>query len=195
MFSLRLYRVRVSPFGWRGRLLIYWLKDNAGFLVALAVPTLALSAFMSFAYFDGIRIKEERVRDAELRCLAENVYFEARGEPLKGQYAVAEVTLNRVASPHFPDTVCEVVHDTRWDSRRKRRVAHFSWTALQLKLGFTPSGAAWNEAMTVATEVYDGTHTPVVPDDTLYFHVTYVDPYWAKSKKRVARIGNHVFYR
>lgn len=194
MFNALLYRVRVSRFGWRGRLLVYWLKDNVGFLAALGLPTLILGSIISFAYFDSIRVKENRTRQVDLRCLAENIYFEARGEPLKGQYAVAEVTLNRVASPHFPDTICDVVHDTRWDSRRKRRVAHFSWTALQLKLGFTPGGAAWKEAMAVATDVYDGTHSPVVPD-ALFFHAIYVKPYWAESKNRIARIGNHIFYR
>lgn len=194
MFNALLYRVRVSRFGWRGRLLVYWLKDNVGFLAALGLPTLIFGSIIWFAYLDGIRIQENRTREVDLRCLAENIYFEARGEPLQGQYAVAEVTLNRVASPHFPDTICEVVHDTRWDSRRKSRVAHFSWTALQLKLGFTPRGAAWKEAMAVATEVYDGRHTPVVPD-ALYFHATYVRPYWAGSKKRIAQIGNHIFYR
>jgi N-acetylmuramoyl-L-alanine amidase len=194
MFGTLLYRIRVSAFGWRGRLLIYWLRENIGFLAAIFLPAAILSSIISFAYFDGVRVKDTRVRDTDLRCLAENIYFEARGEPLKGQYAVAEVTWNRVASRHFPDTICEVVHDTRWDVRRKRKVAHFSWTALQLKLGFTPSGEAWEEAMAVATTVYDGKHTPVVPD-ALFFHATYVRPYWAKSKKRIARIGKHVFYR
>lgn len=194
MFDSLLYRVRAWPVGWRGRLFIYWLKDNLGFFVMLTLPIVALGSIMSFAYLDGMRAKETRQRDADLRCLAENVYFEARGEPLRGQYAVAEVTLNRVASPHFPDTICEVVHDIRWDPRRKRRIAHFSWVDLQLKLRLTPRGAAWQQAMTVATEVYDGTHNPVVPD-ALFFHATTVDPYWAKTKKSVAKIGNHVFYR
>ena len=142
MFSAHFYRVCVSRFLRRGRVFVYWLKDNVGFIAALGLPTLILGSIISFAYFDSLRIQENRVREVDLRCLAENIYFEARGEPLRGQYAVAEVTLNRVASPHFPDTICDVVHDTRWDSRRQRRVAHFSWTALQLRLGFTPGDAA-----------------------------------------------------
>ena len=194
MFRALLHQVRVTLFGWRGRLIVYWLKDHIGFIAAVGLPALILGSIVAFAYFDGIRIQELRTREADLRCLAENVYFEARGEPLQGQYAVAEVTLNRVASPHYPDTICAVVHDTRWDSRRGRVVAHFSWTALQLKLGFTPGDAAWQEAMAVATAVYDGTHQPVVPG-ALFFHATYVQPYWAKSKVRIAQIGNHVFYR
>jgi N-acetylmuramoyl-L-alanine amidase len=194
MFSDLLYKLRVSRFGWRVRLLGYWLRENVGFLVALCLPIIALSSFVSFAYLDSQRIHSQRQRDVDLRCLAENVYFEARGEPLRGQYAVAEVTMNRVASPHYPDTVCEVVHDIRWDPKRKRRIAHFSWTQVQLSLGFTPGGEAWQQAMTVASEVYEGVHEPVVPN-ALFFHATNVRPYWAKSKKRIARIGDHVFYR
>lgn len=194
MFSSLRYQVRAWPGVWRVRLLIYWLKDNLGFLVMLALPIVALGGIVFFAYFDGIRIETARQRDVDLRCLAENIYFEARGEPIAGQTAVAEVTLNRVASPHFPKTICEVVHDTRWDSRRKRRTAHFSWTQLQLSLGLKPRGAAWKQAMAVATAVYDGVHTPQVPD-ALYFHATSIHPYWAKTKKPVATIGHHVFYR
>ena len=133
-----------------------------------------------------------RQRAIDLRCLAENVYFEARGEPLDGQYAVAEVTLNRLRTRNFPRTICEVVHDTRWDPSRKRFIAHFSWTDLT---GLsTPAGPAWKQAMAVATAAYDDTYAPVVPG-ALFFHATSVQPAWAKTKRTVAKIGNHIFYR
>ena len=71
-------------------------------------------------------------------------------------------------------------------------VAHFSWTPFKLRL---ESGSPqWKQAMDVATIVYDGRHTPVVPG-ALFYHATYVKPYWASSKREVARIGNHIFYR
>lgn len=194
MFSSLLDQVRAWPGVWRARLLIYWFKDNVGFLVMLALPIVALGSIVYFAYVDGIRIETARQRDVDLRCLAENIYFEARGESIAGQTAVAEVTLNRVASPHFPDAICEVVHDTRWDPRRRRHTAHFSWTQLQLRLGFRPRSTAWKQAMAVATAVYDGVHTQQVPN-ALYYHATSIHPYWAKTKQPVATIGNHVFYR
>lgn len=100
--------------------------------------------------------------------------------------------MNRLASPFFPDTVCEVVHDTRWDRLRRRLVAHFSWTAFEVRK--EPTGAAWDRAMEVAATVYDGHYMPVVPG-ALFYHATYVRPYWASSKKVVAKIGNHIFYR
>ena len=133
-----------------------------------------------------------RSRDADLECLAQNVYYEARGEPLEGQYAVAEVTMNRVRARSFPDSVCEVVHEQRWDARRRRNVGAFAWTELDSL--DPPSGAAWAQALEVATAVYDGTHAPRMPN-ALYYHATYIKPSWAKPNRRVATIGSHVFYR
>lgn len=161
------------------------------------LPIVVLGTIIYLAYatrgnFDGTRIEAALERDRELRCLAENIYFEGRGESLEGQYAIAEVTMNRLASPYFPDTVCEVVHDTRWDRLRRRLVAHFSWTAFEVRS--EPRGPAWDQAMKVAATVYDGHYMPVVPG-ALFYHATYVRPYWASSKRVVAKIGNHIFYR
>lgn len=205
MFSSFIDQVRAWPAELRSRLLFYWLSRERGggfgFVAMLALPIVILGSIVYFAYADGLRdaatrqrqaIAANTQREADLRCLAENVYFEARGEPMAGQYAVAEVTLNRVASPHYPDTICEVVHEARWDSLRKRRVAAFSWT--ELKVRSEPRGRAWRQAVSAATAVYEDVHTPVVPE-ALFYHATYVDPYWAKTKKPVATIGQHIFYR
>jgi spore germination cell wall hydrolase CwlJ-like protein len=116
-----------------------------------------------------------------LDCLARNVYYEARGESLAGQYAVAEVTLNRKASPLYPKTVCEVVYQK----------SAFSWTEGDLD---APGGPEWLRAIKVAEEVYYLRRAPALPG-VLYFHATYVHPDWSKERKRVARIGRHVFYR
>jgi spore germination cell wall hydrolase CwlJ-like protein len=177
---------------------MYWRvgdKDNLAFLAMLLLPIIVLGCIVYFAYSDQTtaRIDAAQKRALDLRCLAENIYFEARGEPLRGQYAIAEVTMNRVASPNFPDTVCEVVHDTRWDRFRRRLVAHFSWTKFLVR-SEQPTGPAWEKAMIVATNVYDNTYTPIVPT-ALYYHATNVHPYWADSKRPIATIGNHVFYR
>ena len=106
------------------------------FIAMLAVPIVALTSIVAFAYSGRARDEPRRLeaahkRAVELQCLAENIYFEARGEPLNGQYAVAEVTINRLRSPYFPKTICGVVHDTRWDPLRRRFVAHFSWTQME----------------------------------------------------------------
>jgi spore germination cell wall hydrolase CwlJ-like protein len=127
-----------------------------------------------------------------LNCLAQNVYFEARGEPTAGQYAVAEVTMNRVASGRFPDTVCGVVHEKRWDPIRERYVGGFSWTDLRDRPA--PQGEEWQRAWKIAEEVYYRNREPDL-DGATYFHATYVRPTWSQEKTVVARIGRHVFYK
>jgi spore germination cell wall hydrolase CwlJ-like protein len=207
MITALLQEVRIWPVAWKRRWRIYWLhgeKGNLAFGAALAVPILAVGAIVYFAYAERLRVpvaqveateREAKVahqRSTDLQCLAENVYFEARGEPLDGQYAVAEVTLNRSHSRYFPKTVCGVVHEAHWDPIRKRYVAHFSWT--ELGPMYPQDTAAWKQAMAVATATYDDTHQPIVPG-ALFYHSTEVLPVWAKTKRAVATIGNHIFYR
>ena len=182
------------------RIRFRWLARDGGglsFFAMLAVPIVALTSIVAFAYSGRTRDEPRRLevvqnRARELQCLAENVYFEARGEPLNGQYAVAEVTINRLRSPFFPKTICGVVHDTRWDPLRRRFTAHFSWT--QMEDRGEPWGPLWQQSIAVATAVINETHMPVVPD-ALYYHADSVQPYWANPKRSVARIGSHVFYR
>ena len=207
MLTSLLREVRIWPVAWRCRLAYYWLvgkKDNLAFLVMLGLPILVLAGIVYFAHLDGARIepagiqavqREEthaRRRANDLQCLAENIYFEARGEPLDGQYAVAEVTLNRRWAQNFPHTVCEVVHETRWDPNRRRLVADFSWT--ELGTLSPPDGPAWKQAMAVANAVYDDLHPPLVPG-ALYYHASSVRPEWSRTRHAIATIGNHIFYR
>jgi spore germination cell wall hydrolase CwlJ-like protein len=121
-------------------------------------------------------------RHHELRCLAMNIYFEARGESRRGQLAVAAVTLNRKRSPHYPDSICAVV----WQSRQ------FSWT--HQSVWHRPrNDRAWRFAMKLANEVYHNkVKLPVV--SATHFHARYVAPEWSTQMKRVARIGKHLFY-
>ncbi|MET0535583.1 MAG: cell wall hydrolase [Steroidobacter sp.] len=200
MFRSVLREARMWGSYWRRKVARDWLlrdKGDLAFMAMGALPVVVLGSLIYFAFstrdqFDGSRIDASLKREQDLRCLAENIYHEARGESLEGQYAIAEVTMNRLASPFFPKSICEVVHDTRWDRVRRRLVAHFSWTAFELR--GEPKGPAWDRAMEVATTVYDGHNMSVVPG-ALFYHATYVNPYWAKSKRVVAKIGNHIFYR
>jgi len=171
----------------------WYTLDKGGlfFFLALALVVVAFAGIMGFAYVDHAKRAAAEQRRVDLACLAENVYREARGEPLAGQYAVAEVTMNRVASPLFPDTVCGVVHESRFDPVRKRQVGAFSWTELDSLR--RPSGLAWERAMAVASTVYDSSEAPYV-DGALFYHATRVTPAWARSKVQVARIGRHIFY-
>ena len=208
MLTSLLYEVRICPGLWRRKLAYYWLvgdKSSLAFLGVFGLLFLVMAGIVYFAYQEeGTRVEpvptellrreatRAQRRANDLQCLAENVYFEARGEPLAGQYAVAEVTMNRTQAPYFPHTVCEVVHETRWDPSRRRHVADFSWTesgALS-----APDGPAWKQAMTIATAVYDDMNKPQVPG-ALFYHATSIRPGWARTRKAVATIGNHIFYR
>ena len=170
---------------WKLRLLWY-RADKAVLAFSLffgfVVGSLAYAASLVFLERDdrAARVREFHARNIE--CLARNVYYEARGETAAGQYAVAEVTMNRKASPFYPKTVCEVVY---------QREA-FSWTdSIDLE---TPAGPAWKRAQKIADEVYYQRRPPTM-SGVLHFHAVYVQPDWSKERRRVARIGRHVFYR
>ena len=119
-------------------------------------------------------------------CLALNVYFEARSEPIVAQFAVAQVTMNRVKSAQYPDNVCDVV----WDNRQ------FSWTH-DGKSDKPKEKAAWERAQWVAKITLEDNDNSisVVPNDTVHYHADYVKPYWITSCVRITQIGRHIFYR
>ena len=119
--------------------------------------------------------------DAELECLARVISHEARGEPREGQIAVAEVVMNRVESPRFPNTICGVVNQraqfSNVRSYRPRR-----------------SGAQWDRIVRIAIDARNDVSEPVV-GEALYFHASRVHPRFASTRSRVAQIGAHIFYR
>ncbi len=115
----------------------------------------------------------------ELECLTRVILYEAGAESRAGQVAVAQVVMNRVESPRFPNTICGVIYQR----------GQFS----AIRSFNPPRNARWNRAMALARDVLDG-HEPVV-GEALYFHATRVRPAFVRSRTRVATIGNHVFYR
>jgi spore germination cell wall hydrolase CwlJ-like protein len=165
-----------------------WRTSNKGPLVF----ALAIGAVVSMFWFVmHSMVSSDRERQ-ELTCLALNVYYEARGEPAAGRYAVAEVTMNRVASRRYAGTVCGVVYQKEWDVLRKRYVSAFSWTEFDSMPH--PRGEHWQQAWDVAEAVYYGRHKPRL-DGAVHYHATYIKPSWARGKRPVARIGKHVFYK
>jgi len=118
---------------------------------------------------------------SDLICLAENIYHEARNQPVEGQVAVAKVTLNRVNHKHFPDSVCEVVYAPK----------QFSWTSHKNKP--VTEAKAWLMSLVVAQLVIL-THSAKPEFTATHFHTRQVNPYWNRRKEKVATIGNHVFY-
>ena len=119
----------------------------------------------------------------ELGCMALNIYHEGRGEGRKGQVAIAAVTMNRVNSKYYPDTICEVV----WQRKQ------FSWTHTASKYHSVTDQAAWQQSLTLARSFLDSEKVSEVGNAT-HYHAATVQPYWAAEDKRVARVGNHLFY-
>ena len=139
-----------------------------------------------------VRSMETQQDNQQLTCLALNIYHEARGEPKAGQYAVAEVTMNRVASTRYPNTICEVVYQKNWDSIRQRYVGAFSWTEFDTKPELKER--EWLNAVEVAEAIFYQQQTPRL-DGALFYHARSIKPSWARNKTPVAHIGRHIFYR
>lgn len=182
------YRPASMLSGWWREVRFRWYTSDKVAWIAGAVVALAIAGFV-FLMSSVFANRDER---QELMCLARNVYFEARGEPRAGQYAVAEVTMNRVASGRYPATVCGVVYQQNWDTLRKRYVGAFSWTELERHA--TPQGVAWERAWKVAEDVYYRRQDPML-DGALWYHAERIRPSWSREKTPVARVGKHVFYR
>ena len=120
------------------------------------------------------------------KCLAENLYFEARGESYEGKLAVTQVVMNRVNSPKFPKDICDVI----WQHRNG--VHQFSWT----KSGNTGIRdlQAWEECLEIARKALTETivHDKLAKAKALFYHAVTVRPNW--GFKKITKIGNHVFY-
>lgn len=119
----------------------------------------------------------------ELGCLAMNIYHEGRGEPARGRAAIASVTMNRVRSNRYPNTVCEVV----WQRKQ------FSWTAVAPRHHVINDPRAWRQALVVAELFLSGAQISLVGDAT-HYHSVHVQPNWQDESKLVALVGDHIFY-
>lgn len=127
--------------------------------------------------------------DEDLHCLALNIYHEARSEPLSGQIAVAQVTLNRVASKAFPPSVCEVVKQ----GGQQRNRCQFSWWC-DGKSDQPTEPRAWRRSLELGRQVL-ANQTPDPTDGALFYHADYVEPRWSSAFQQTAQIGRHLFYR
>ena len=133
--------------------------------------------------------KSKQDLTSELHCLAQNIYFEARSEPPAGQLAVAAVTLNRVAHPRFPNTICEVV---RQGGYKRLNRCQFSWWC-DGKKDEVRNDTAWETARIVAwISLLKDNNDPT--GGALYYHADYVKPKWIPEMKRIVKIGRHIYY-
>lgn len=151
--------------------------------VVQPLPTTAADDGAAFDSLDAaVAAQDAAVADDALRCLAGAIYFEAKGEPLSGQLAVADVIINRTKSGRFPGDVCSVV---------KQR-GQFSFVRGGSIPAIDGNRAGYRTAIAVAKVALRAAwENPA--SDALFFHARQVTPGWGLTK--VAAIGNHIFYR
>jgi len=142
--------------------------------------------------FDGkLRdTKGDEVSDKELWCMATAIYFEARGESYRGQVAVGQVVMNRVAHRLYPSTICGVV----FQNQSKRNACQFSFACDGIPERVTEK-KAWDQANEIAKEVIAGNEYLTEVGHSTHYHATYVYPHWAPRMKKNTKIGMHVFYQ
>lgn len=143
------------------------------------------------SFFTTLVLK--RYHHEETLCLALNIYHEGRGEPVLGKYAIATVTLNRVASKDYPDSVCKVVYQHSYNQKLNRYIAGFSWTLDNIS-DMPMERNAWADAYNIAKEAYQGKQLIEDLSDALHYHADYIKPYWIKNKQPIKTIGGHIFY-
>ena len=124
----------------------------------------------------------------QMSCLAEALYFEARGEPIQGQLAVGEVILNRVEDMRYPSSICKVINQ----GTGRRFACQFTYTC-DGKLETVHERKPYEMALKIA-KILMTTHDGKLTRGSTHYHSNYVNPKWSKKFKRVAKFGRHIFY-
>jgi len=185
--NLTLNKIDLAP--WIARLLM--AAGLAAVVVAVVAVCQARLDNLRQAQLDmpvGYITAAEKTR--QLECLTRNIYWEAASEPFEGKVAVAQVTLNRMQSGKFPDSVCGVVYQK--NVFYERVVCQFSWYCEgnhKVKAIHKPM---WLESEEVAKKVLlEGFRLPSL-QKAMYYHADYVNPGWQLPK--IEKIGRHIFY-
>ena len=137
------------------------------------------------------------VSEEDIQCMALNIYFEARSEPVKAQYAVADVVMHRAMHYNYPNTICGVIKDgvyPPWNSKvpYKWRCS-FTWHC-DRKSDSPNDVKALVVAQRIAHDVIMSPSYDPEVDYALYYHATSVNPYWSSQKVYVKQVGSHLFY-
>jgi len=127
--------------------------------------------------------------DTEFKCMTEALYFEARGEKVRGIFAVAEVIKNRRDSKKFPNSVCDVINQ----GSHRRHACQFSYMCDGLKETIRDKEA--KEFVAKIAKISLESRVPNITAGATYYHANFVRPKWSKAFKRTATIGKHHFYR
>jgi len=147
----------------------------------------------SVANAKGLFTAEQR---PEAWCLAQNIYYEARGSNRADRIAVADVVLNRVQDTRYPDTICNVVRqgERYADGSMVRNRCQFSWYC-DGRSDWPRDMDAWVDAQQIAYNILQWDAGRGLTEGATHYHADYVNPRWARSLQLVGRIGVHIFYR
>jgi spore germination cell wall hydrolase CwlJ-like protein len=134
-------------------------------------------------YTTNIQEAPVKAVESNFDCLAKNIYYEAAFEPIKGKQAIAQVTINRLKTKRWGNSICEVVYSP----------SQFSWT---LKQNHIPTGKEWIKSQQVAYAFLEKGYRLNSLKGSIMYHAVYIKtPVWASKKYRVAKIGQHIFYK
>ena len=170
------------------------ILKTVGFIAVIAALVTVCTAKLNHlaanqdSWRQGFVSAEDRTR--QLECLANNIYWEAASEPFEGKVAVAQVTMNRVESGRFADSVCGVVYQK--NVIYEKVICQFSWvceTTHKTRPVYQP---LWAESELVAKKVLLENFRLPGLKEALYYHADYVSPGWKKPK--IDKIGRHIFY-
>ena len=170
------------------------ILKTVGFIAVIAALVTVCTAKLNHlaanqdSWRQGFVSAEDRTR--QLECLANNIYWEAASEPFEGKVAVAQVTMNRVESGKFADSVCGVVYQK--NVIYEKVICQFSWYCEGTHKVKPVHPPLWKESQEVAKKVLlEGFRLPSLKD-ALYFHAAYVNPSWGRPM--LQKIGQHIFY-
>ena len=142
--------------------------------------------FFSKKALDSLRMPKI---NREMKCLSEALYFEARGEQIEGQIAVADVIINRKNSNQFPSTICRVVSE----GSHKKHACQFSYNC-DGKLELIYDKKTYSRIVKLSSMILNGAFSDVTNGAT-FFHASEVSPSWSKKFQKTRRIGRHIFYK
>ena len=173
------------------------MKDVAAGFINGAITAGMIAVGVTGAQEVKAQERLNTITDEQRECLAKNIYFEARGESIAGQVAVAWVTLNRMESDNFPNTICGVVYQARTDSNGNpiRHKCQFSWFC-DGKSDRIRNQREWEDVKLIADVVLiDWARAKESPvEQATFYHADYVRPYWASNFTKVAQVDSHIFY-
>lgn len=166
------------------------LNKNITAVLLLVFSLLAVNSYVPLAYSQmeaNIAKEIGQTFNEEISCLAENIYYEAAKESYEGKLAVAQVTLNRLNSGKYANSICGVV------KQKINGICQFSWYCMSVS--HNRNKYEWEESEMIARKAMtqDIVHLTIATQNVMFYHNNQVNPGW--RLKRVTQIGNHIFYR